>query len=180
MTAEAFGQPEVQAQARTPLQDAAAVNASRWALYRRLAGTGLPVEVGTGGRTKWNRTRRGLPKAHWIDAACVGASTPKQVVCAGVAPLAIMATGHGTRQRCGTDRTGFPTRHRRRQTRRVGVATGDLVRAVVPAGLKTAGRHVGRVLVRASGRCALMTVTGRLQGISHRSCQAVARGDGSA
>src|SRR5262249_24518284 len=68
-TAEVFGHPEVHAQAKRPLRDAAAVNASRWALYQHLQAMGLPVEVGTGGRTKWNRTRHGLPKAQWIDAA---------------------------------------------------------------------------------------------------------------
>lgn len=75
-TAEEFGYPDVQRQAKAPLKDAAAVNTTRWALYQRLSATGLPMEVGTGGRTKWNRTQRGLPKAHWLDAACVGASTP--------------------------------------------------------------------------------------------------------
>ena len=48
------------------------MNATRWALFRRLQATGLPVEVGTGGRTKWNRTTHQLPKTHWLDAACVG------------------------------------------------------------------------------------------------------------
>src|SRR5258705_1056280 len=76
-TAEEFGHPAVQAKARQPLHDAAAVNASRWALFHQLVATGLPVEVGTGGRTRWNRIVRGLPKAHWIDAACLGASTPE-------------------------------------------------------------------------------------------------------
>jgi len=76
-TAADFGHPEVQARAKQPLKDAGAVNATRWALHRRLVATNLPVEVGTGGRTKWNRTRRSLPKAHWTDAACVGASTPE-------------------------------------------------------------------------------------------------------
>jgi 5-methylcytosine-specific restriction endonuclease McrA len=71
-TAEEFGHPDVQAQAQRLLKDAAAVNASRWALYRRLQASQLPVEVGTGGRTKCNRTQRGLPKTHWLDAACVG------------------------------------------------------------------------------------------------------------
>jgi 5-methylcytosine-specific restriction endonuclease McrA len=51
-TAEEFRRPEIQAQARRPLKDAAAVNATRWALYQRLQATGLPVEVGTDGRTK--------------------------------------------------------------------------------------------------------------------------------
>src|SRR5262245_45688210 len=52
-TAAECGHPDVQAQAHAPLRGAAAVNATRWALYRRLVATRLPVEVGTGGRTKW-------------------------------------------------------------------------------------------------------------------------------
>jgi 5-methylcytosine-specific restriction endonuclease McrA len=59
------------AQAKAPLKDAAAVNGTRWALYRRLQEVDLPVECGSGGRTKYNRTLRGLTKAHWTDAACV-------------------------------------------------------------------------------------------------------------
>ena len=150
LTAAEFGHPEVQAQALTPLRDAAAVNTSRWALFHRLRALGLPVETGSGGRTKWNRTQRGLSKAHWTDAACVGASTPEQLVVAGVRPLLITATGHGTRQLCGTNQHGFPTRHRTRHKRFFGFQTGDLVRAVVPPTCKTAGTHTGRVLVRAS------------------------------
>jgi 5-methylcytosine-specific restriction endonuclease McrA len=179
-TAAEFDHPEVETHAKQPLRDAAAVNATRWGLYDRLQASGLPIETGTGGRTKWNRTQRGLPKAHWIDAACVGASTPPVLRIAGIVPLAITATGHGVRQMCGTNRAGFPTRHRTRQTRHFGFATGDLVRARVPAGLKTAGRHVGRVLVRASGRFDMATGTGRVQGVSHRYCQLVARRDGYA
>ncbi len=37
--------------AKKPLRDAAAVNATRWALFRQLKATGLAVEVGSGGRT---------------------------------------------------------------------------------------------------------------------------------
>lgn len=36
------GHPQVQAQAKKPLKDAAAVNASRWALWRKLSENGLP------------------------------------------------------------------------------------------------------------------------------------------
>ncbi len=79
-TAAEFGSPKLQAQAKLPLKDAAAVNATRWALYHALKATGLPVETGTGGRTKYNRTRLGLAKSHWADAACVGASTPGTMV----------------------------------------------------------------------------------------------------
>jgi 5-methylcytosine-specific restriction endonuclease McrA len=59
-------------QAKKPLKDAAAVNSTRWQLFNRLKETSLPVETGTGGRTKYNRTRLKLPKTHWLDAACVG------------------------------------------------------------------------------------------------------------
>ncbi len=59
------------AQVKTPLRDAAAVNTTRWALVERLKAFGLPVECGSGGCTKFNRTIRALPKAHWLDAACV-------------------------------------------------------------------------------------------------------------
>jgi len=181
MTAEEFGHPEVQAQAKAPLRDVAAVNATRWALNRRLRAIELPIEMGTGGRTKWNRTRRGLPKTHWLDAACVGASTPEHLAVEGVRPLLLTGTGHGTRQMCGTNTYGFPIRHRTRRKRFFGFQTGDLVRAVVPAGLKTAGTHVGRVLVRASGRFDVVTATGRrMAGIGHRYVRPLARGDGYA
>src|SRR5215471_16898481 len=47
----------------------------------------LPIETGSGGLTKFNRTRRDLPKAHWIDAACVGRETPEKLGLVNVHPL---------------------------------------------------------------------------------------------
>lgn len=91
------------AQAKAPLKDATAVNATRWELYRRLQSTGLSVEVGSGGRTKFNRKTRGIEKSHWADAVCVGASTPERLLIRGIKPLLIAAKGHGTRQRCRPD-----------------------------------------------------------------------------
>jgi 5-methylcytosine-specific restriction endonuclease McrA len=177
-TAREFGHPEVQAQARRPLKDAAAVNASRWALYRRLQATGLPVEVGTGGRTKWNRTRRGLPKAHWIDAACVGGSTPEQVQAAGVVPLLIAAMGRHSRQMCRTNAYGFPDKAPKATSVVAGMRTGDLVRAMVPASSIKAGTYVGRLAVRATGSCNITTGAGVVQGIPIRHCRPLHRADG--
>ena len=163
----------VRAQAKAPLKDAAAVNATRWALWRRLSQIGLPVEAGSGGLTKFNRTRFGLPKEHWLDAACVGVSTPAGLrVDAGPA-LQIKATGHGKRQRCGTDRHGFPIRHAPRAKRFFGFRTGDLVRAEVPKG-KYVGLHVGRVAVRAAGSFRV----GSADGISWRHCNLIHLADG--
>ena len=71
----------------------AVMNATRWSLYRALQQTGLPVEVGTGGRTSYHRASRNLPKAHWIDASVVGASTPERLCLQHVRPWLIKATG---------------------------------------------------------------------------------------
>src|SRR5260221_11464225 len=177
-TAEEFRHPEVQAQARLPLHDAAAVNASRWALFRRLAATGLPVEVGTGGRTKWNRTQRGMPKAHWLDAVCVGASTPEHLACANVAPLQITAMGRHSRQMWRTNACGFPDKAPKAMSVVAGMRTGDIVRAVVPPPSSKAGVYLGRLAVRATGSCNLKTRSGMVQGIHIRYCQPLQRGDG--
>jgi len=165
------------AQARAPLKDAAVVNATRWHLYERLKATGLPLESGSGALTKYNRVRRTLPKTHWLDAVCVGQSTPEQLETSQVAPLLIEATGHGNRQMCGVDAHGFPIRHRRRHKVHFGYQTGDLVQAVVPKGAR-AGTHVGRVLARASGSFDLVTKAGRQAGISYRYCRPIHRNDG--
>ncbi|SEQ16942.1 RRXRR protein [Ectothiorhodospira magna] len=48
-------------------------------LLERDRATGLPVITSSGGRTKYNRQRLGIPKTHALDAACVGpvtATTP--------------------------------------------------------------------------------------------------------
>jgi 5-methylcytosine-specific restriction endonuclease McrA len=166
------------AQAKAPLRDAAAVNSTRWALYEALQATGLPLETGTGGRTKWNRTQRGLPKTHWLDAACVGASTPETLWTSGALhPLAIRATGHGSRQMCRMDKYGFP-RTRAKQARRVqGFQTGDIVKAVVPTGKKQ-GVYVGRVAVRTTGSFNIRTATDLVQGVSYRYCRRLHQVDG--
>lgn len=134
-------------QAKTPLKDAAAVNTIRWELYRRLQLTGLSVELGSGGRTKFNRQTRGIEKQHWTDAACVGTSTPERLLLNSLKPLLVKAKGHGKRQRCRTDKFGFPTRHAPSQKFFMGFQTGDLVKASIPIG-KYAGRYTGRVAIR--------------------------------
>lgn len=137
----------VLAQASSPLKDAAAVNATRWELYRRLQSIGLPVEVGSGGRTKFNRKTRGIEKTHAFDAACVGTSTPERLLLNAIKPLTIKAKGHGRRQRCGTDRYGFPVRHAPSQKLFMGFQTGDFVKADVKTG-KYAGLYTGRIAIR--------------------------------
>jgi hypothetical protein len=162
---------------KAPLTHAAAVNATRWALYERLKALGLPVECGSGGLTKYNRLRRRLPKTHWCDAACVGRSTPERLTVTGVRPLQIRAIGHGSRQMCNVDRFGFPCSKPKGAKRVRGFQTGDLVRAVVTRGSK-AGTYVGQVAVRTRGSFNITTARGRVTDIHHRFCTLIARSDG--
>jgi 5-methylcytosine-specific restriction endonuclease McrA len=171
-TAVEFGHPHVEGEAKLPLRDAAAVNATRFALVEALAVLGLPIGTWSGGRTRWNRDRFGIEKAHCLDALCVGDV-------AGVhAPvsrqLRITAQGRGNYRRTNVDEAGFPRGYLMRAKRVRGFSTGDLVRARVSEHLKTGGAHVGRVAVRASGSFRV----GKMDGISARYCQVVQRADG--
>ncbi|MGO8951290.1 MAG: RNA-guided endonuclease IscB [Ktedonobacterales bacterium] len=177
-TAGEFGHPGVQARALAPLTDAAAVNTTRWALYHRLEALGVPMETGSGGRTKYNRIQRGLPKTHWVDAACVGESTPAVILTAGIVPLLICAQGRHSRQMCRTNPFGFPDKAPKSTSSVGGLRTGDLVRAVVPSSSTKAGTYVGRLAIRATGSCNLKTASGTIQGIHVRYCQPLQRGDG--
>jgi 5-methylcytosine-specific restriction endonuclease McrA len=162
-------------QCKKPLRDAAAVNATRWALYRALVDTGLPVEVGTGGRTKYNRHTLGIPKTHALDAACVG--RVERLSNWQIPTLVVKSTGRGSYQRTRLSRYGFPRGYLMRQKRVQGFQTGDVVRAIVPKGTK-AGTWLGRVAVRKTGSFNIQTVNGAIQGISHRHCQLIQRADG--
>ena len=99
-TAEEFRHPAIQAQARKPLRDAAMMNATRSRLYERPQLTGLPVEGGSGGRTKMQRIAHGLPKEHYYDALCVGTSTPQHFTHLPAYVQIWTAKGRGTRHGC--------------------------------------------------------------------------------
>ncbi len=162
----------VKAQLRTPLRDAAAVNATRWTVKARLEAQGLPVACWSGGRTKWNRHRLAIPKSHVADAAVCGDL-------AGirgweVVMLVAEATGRGSHQRTRTDAYGFPRLSLPRTKRLHGFATGDLVVADVPPGRKTSGHHTGRIAVRASGSLRV----GAVDGINWKNCRSLQRADG--
>jgi 5-methylcytosine-specific restriction endonuclease McrA len=167
----------ISARAKAPLKDAAAVNATRLALFNRLKAVGLSVETGGGSLTKFNRIKRDLPKAHWIDAACAGQSTPEVLKIDGIKPLEIKATGHGKRQMCRVDKYGFPRTSAKSQKVVKGFQTGDMVKAAVTKGKKI-GVYIGRIAVRISGYFNITTGHGVVQGISYKSCVNLHRCDG--
>ncbi len=159
------------ATAQAPLRDAAAMNSTRAALHRSLLATGLPVTVGSGGETAWNRARLGIPKSHTLDALCVGevaavGSWPGQV-------LVARSMGRGSYSRARSDHYGFPRLHLTRVKRHFGFQTGDRVRVA-----KSSGTYVGRVTISVSGYFVITTPAGDRIRASHRRCMLLSNGDG--
>jgi len=168
---------KIEALAKAPLKDAAAVNSTRKQLHLKLEALGLPIECGSGGLTKYNRTMRELPKTHWVDATCVGQSTPETIQTSGVHPLLITAHGHGCRRMCSVDENGFTYGNPKQSGRKKGFKTGDIVKAIVTEG-KHIGVYTGRVAARATGSFNLTTKHRTIQGIGHQYCRALHRSDG--
>ena len=194
-TATEFGYPKIQAQAeqhsscatvytrsrQKQPKDITAVSITRWAIYRAVKATGLEVEIGTRGRTKYNRIRLRLLKHRAMEALCVGTSTPNQVVGVEKATvLKIQARGRGQYRRTNVTKHGFPRGYLTRTKMVRGFITGDLAKAVVPKG-KYAGTHEGTVLVRHSGYFDIRKDGKRIaQGINARYFSLIQRFDGYA
>jgi 5-methylcytosine-specific restriction endonuclease McrA len=160
---------------QTPLKDAAAVNTTRWTLFEALKTLTLPLEVGSGGLTKWNRIRFQIPKTHALDAACVGKREDVQNWNCPI--LSIRCTGRGSYQRTRLTKYGFPRGYLMRKKSVQGFQTGDLVHAEVSQG-RHKGTYRGRVAIRASGSFNIQTQDRLIQGISHRHCRLIWRADG--
>lgn len=145
----------IQSKAKAPLKDAAAVNSTRWALFNALKTTELEIKTGSGGLTKFNRCRLGLPKTHWLDAACVGTAETLEILTDK--PLLISAKGHGNRQLCRINKHGFPI-SKPRKSYDIPWKTGDVARH--------ASGTVGRVVIQSAKRLAIRLngkrITGKL------------------
>jgi 5-methylcytosine-specific restriction endonuclease McrA len=160
---------------KLPLQAAAAVNATRNALWKQLTEFGLPCEAGTGGQTKYNRHCFQVPKTHALDAACTG--TVLHLQNWRIPTQQIKCMGRGSYQRTRIDRFGFPWGYLLKRKKVHGFQTGDQIIASVPSGKKM-GSYSGRVAIRASGYFNIQTATGVVQGISSKNCLLTQHADG--
>lgn len=165
----------IQSQAKQPLKDATAVNSIRWRLYESLKATGLPVETGSGGLTKFNRTARGISKTHWLDATCVGKSTPNPLYVKTQTILSITAKGHGCRQMIQMDKHGFPRKGYKPKNPPKFWKTGDIVNVI--GGRKTGICSARIKTVRAKGNFDLRT-KGKVISVSRNHIKAVFKKDG--
>ena len=125
--------------------------------------------------TKYNRDELGLPKQHYYDALSVGNVQDYKFLTDKV--LTISAKGRGSRQMCRMDRFGFPRTSPKASKSVKGFQTGDIVKAVVPRGLKK-GEYLGRVVVRSSGSFDIGTSGNTVQGIGYKFCRLLQRNDG--
>ncbi|NEO54128.1 MAG: HNH endonuclease [Okeania sp. SIO3B5] len=149
------GKPEllkrILTQARSPLKDAAAVNSTRWKLFNSLKTTGLEVTIGSGGQTKFNRRKQQLPKAHCIDAACVG--EVNQLNFQTTQALVAICKGQGGRQKAAVNKYGYPIRYNPLKPIK-GWNSGDLA-------LNIETGEVGRVNPRSKSNSFNFTVPGQ-------------------
>ena len=165
----------IRAQLKTSLRDAAAVNATRWTLFRAVEKTNLPVSTGSGALTKFNRHAFGVPKEHWLDALCVGRINGVKFD-PGMKVLNVFCTGRGQYKRTRTDKYGFPKCYFMRRKRPHGIATGDEVRMTVRGG-KHPGVWKGRAYASNDGSVVLIRPDFRINGRA-KNCSILSRGDG--
>jgi hypothetical protein len=164
---------KIKAQARAPLRDAAAVNSTRWALFHALESTGLPVTVGSGGQTKFNRKTLGWSKAHWLDAAAVGCIGALRL--ATQQPLLVTCKGQGGRQKGVFDKYGQPKRNKqgKAQIRPLkpihGWRSGDIARC---------NGVVGRISPRTTGSFEMRPMGGKPFSKPARLFTAIHKNDG--
>lgn len=135
---------------KKPLKDAAAVNVTRFKLGEYLKAIGLPINYGTGGMTKYNRTKQGYAKDHWIDAACVGISGRDICIPKTIKPLIVTKQRRNNRQMTLMNKYGFPRTKAKGSKTAFGFRSGDIVKATIAAG-KYSGNYLGKVSIRSSG-----------------------------
>lgn len=137
-------------QAKAPLKDAAAVNATRNQIVRTMA-THKPVTTATGAQTKMNRIRLRLPKDHDVDAACVGDTTSLEFL--SDRAIHVHCKGQGGRQRCQTDKYGYPQKHRPLRPIN-GYQSGDIAEVFIEPSKrrKHSGVYVGKLYPYTTGR----------------------------
>ena len=92
--------------------------------------------------------------------------------------MLVVAKGHGKRQRCGTDKFGFPTGHTHSSKFFMNFQTGDMVKANIPNG-KYAGTYPGRIAIRFKPSFKL-TTKGKSFDVHPKYLQVIHKADGFA
>ena len=157
-------------------KDAAIIQSSRNYMVKEITKLVSNITLHDAWMTKYNREELGLPKEHYYDALSVGEVSSKFNFLTDKI-LLISAKGRGSRQMCRMDKYGFPGTKPKGSKLVKGFQTGDMVKAVVPSGLN-AGKHLGRVIIKSSGYFEIKSKNSSVQGINHKYCRLIQKGDG--
>ena len=157
-------------------KDAAIVQAARNYMVKEVTKLVFNTTLHDAWMTKYNRDELGLPKEHYYDALSVG-EVPNKFDFLTDKVFQISSKGRGSRQMCLMDKYGFPRTKPKGSKSVEGFQTGDMVKVIVPSGLKQ-GEYLGRVVVRSSKCFDVKTKTKTVQGIWHKYFHIVQRGDG--
>jgi len=160
---------------KTP-KHASIIQSARTYTLKELA-KDFEVTTGEGWETYSNRKEVELPKEHYYDAMCIGNNYKYKIVTNRI--LEVKAQGRGSRQMCRMDRFGFPRTKAKGSKIVKGFQTGDIVKAIVTKGKKI-GTYLGKVAVRVSGNFNITTQVATIQGIHHKYCKTIQKGDGYA
>jgi 5-methylcytosine-specific restriction endonuclease McrA len=172
-TAKEFGYPDIQLKAKRSMRSTTATEILCKRLHNKLLEYGVDVEVGTGAKTYFNRNSQRLKKEHWIDSACVGDSGSNIFIPKNLSAIYIKSIGHGNRQKCRTDKYGFPCVKAKQSKEVNGFKTGDYVIAKTKKAC-----YVGRITVRKRGDFDIYTSSGFVNGISWKYCKTIYKNDG--
>jgi 5-methylcytosine-specific restriction endonuclease McrA len=164
----------IKAQLKTPLKDAAAVNATRNKLFNELLQTGLPVAIGTGAQTKYNRIKLSVPKSHALDAACVG--DIEAINGWNVPHIGIKCNGRGSYARTRLDKYGFPRQYFSPLKTAFGFQTGDMIKVLgrLHDNFKSV---IGKIAIRQTGYFAV-TIGKNIIQTKWNQCKLVQKADG--
>ena len=126
-----------------------------------------------------NKFRKVHKKDHWIDAACVGKRSGKNIfIPDNFQPLLIKSMGSGRRQMCLVNKYGFPRAKPKSRNKFIeGFQTGDIVKATITKGKKM-GIYFGRVAVMGNRTCNISTKIKMIKSINLRHCKLVQKIDG--
>ena len=157
-------------------KDAAIVQIARNYMIREITKLVSDTTLHDAWLTKYNRNELDLPKEHYYDALSVG-EVPTKFNFLTDKILVISAKGRGSRQMCRMNKFGFPRTSPKGSKSVKGFQTGDIVKAIVPKGLKV-GEYLGKVAVRSKGSFNIQTRTQVIQGVGYKYCHIIQRCDG--
>lgn len=169
---------QILSQMKQPLNHAAAVNSTRFAIVAMVKTVCDTVKCWTGGRTKFNRVQQGFEKSHSIDAACVGESGAL-IQFLTHQPLTVTCRGHGNRQARRANASGFPTVKNAKEVFHH-VNAGDIVKICLNKDRKTvkAGTYTARVKTPTKKGCEVLINGNRVSFSSMQNIHFIHRSDG--